>query len=247
MGNRVAVISDIHANLEAFQEVLTHIGNQSVDGVVCLGDIVGYNADPSACVNLCREWGIFCLMGNHDAAVCGKISLADFNDAALKAIQWTRVHLSKEDLVFLNRLPRFHKEYDKYLLVHGSLIDPDRYIFFPEDVEKDFEEMLRTYPKNFVTFFGHTHQRMVYSYYRESIFSGVPEDFYIEPHKRYFVNPGSVGQPRDHSPMSSYLIYDEDKAQVTFHRVVYDVRKAAEKVIKAGLPRSLAERLYRGW
>ncbi|RTZ89663.1 MAG: metallophosphoesterase [Deltaproteobacteria bacterium] len=247
MGNRIAVISDIHANLEAFQEVLNHLGHQSVDGVVCLGDIVGYYTDPSACIELCREWGILCIMGNHDAAVCGKISLVDFNDTALAAIQWTRRNLSKEDLLFLNRLPRFHQEQDKYLLLHGSLLNPDRYIFFPEDAEKDFEEMMRVHPRTFLAFFGHTHQKRVFSYHRETISSGVPEDFHLDPLRRYLVNPGSVGQPRDHSPLASYLIYDEDQKRITFHRVAYDVRKAAEKVIKAGLPRSLAERLYRGW
>jgi len=247
MGNRIAIISDIHANLEAFQEVLNHIGHQSIDGVICLGDIVGYNADPSICIEMCREWGIFCLMGNHDAAVCGKISLADFNDAALAAIQWTRLQLSKEDLIFLNRLPRFHREYDKYLLVHGSLLDPDRYLFFPEEAERDFEEMLTTYPKNRLTFFGHTHQRKVFTYYREGVSAGVPEDLFLDHLKRYLINPGSVGQPRDHSPLASYLIYDEDKGHISFQRVVYNVKKAAEKVLKAGLPRSLADRLFRGW
>ena len=247
MGNRIAIISDVHANLEAFQEVLNHIGHQSVDGVICLGDIVGYNADPSACITLCREWGIFCLMGNHDAAVCGKISLSDFNDTALAAIQWTRRQLSREEILFLNRLPRSHREYDKYLLVHGSLLNPDRYIFFPEDAEKDFEEMLKSYPKNRLVFFGHTHQRRVFSYYNGNISTGTPEDLYVESLKRYLINPGSVGQPRDRSPMASYLIYDEDKGYITFHRVPYDVKRAAEKVMKARLPRSLADRLFRGW
>ncbi len=246
MGNRIAIISDIHANLEAFQEVLSHIGHQAVDGVVCLGDIVGYNADPSACIGLCREWGVFSLMGNHDAAVCGKIPLSDFNEVALKAIQWTRLHLSKDDFLFLNRLPRFHREYDKYLLVHGSLINPDRYVFFPEDAERDFDEMLRTYPENRLAFFGHTHQKRVFSYYNEGISSGTPEELRIDPLKRYLINPGSVGQPRDRNPMASYLIYDENHQTVTFHRVIYDIRKAAEKVRKAGLPRSLADRLFSG-
>jgi len=247
MGTRLAIISDIHANVEAFEEVLKHISSRSVDRIICLGDLVGYNADPSACIALCREHNIFCLLGNHDAAVCGKIPLDDFNASAAAAIKWTSKQLSKGEFLFLNQLPRFQREGSRYLLMHGSLLDPDRYLFFQQDAEKDFEEMQRSYPDVSLGFFGHTHQRIIFTYYLDTVTSGVPENFTLEPGRLYLINPGSVGQPRDNNPMASYLIYDEDRGHVTFHHVLYDVKKAAEKVMKAGLPKSLAERLFRGW
>ncbi len=247
MGKRLAIISDIHANLEAFQETLKHISDQSVDGILCLGDIVGYNADPSACVELCREHDIFCLLGNHDGAVCGKVPMETFNETAAIAIRWTRKQLSREDFFFLNSLPRFHREGNAYLLMHGSLIDPDRYLFFQQDAEKDFETMEREYPDLSVGFFGHTHQRRIFTYYLDTVTSGVPDHFTLESGRLYLINPGSVGQPRDNNPMASYMIYDVNTRHVDFYHVMYDIQKAAEKVIKAGLPKSLAERLFRGW
>ena len=247
MVTRLAIISDIHANLEAFEAVLKHISNQAVDRIVCLGDIVGYNADPSDCIALCKEYGIFCLLGNHDGAVCGQVSLEYFNETAVVAIKWTRKQLSKEDLLFLNQLPRFHQEGKRYLLMHGSLIDPDRYIFFQQDAEKDFGKMQKEYPDVSVGFFGHTHQRRIFTYYLDAVTSGVPERFTLEQGRLYLINPGSVGQPRDSNPMASYMIYDEERRHVNFYHVMYDVKKAAEKVVKAGLPKTLAERLFRGW
>ncbi len=247
MGTRLAIISDIHANLEAFEEVLNHISNQSIDKIICLGDIVGYNADPSACIALCRERNIFCLSGNHDCAVCDKISLSDFNRTAAIAIQWTKHHLSKEDILFLSQLPRFHQEGERFLLMHGSLIDPDRYLFFQRDAVEDFHEMTHMYPRIAIGFFGHTHQRRVFTYRSGDVTSGVPETLTFESDCLYLINPGSVGQPRDSIPMASYLIYDVDKQSIRFYHVKYDIQKASEKVIKAGLPKALAERLYWGW
>jgi len=247
MGNRWAILSDIHANLEAFKGVLDHIAALSVDKIICLGDIVGYNTDPSACIALCREWEIFCLMGNHDAAVCGRIPLENFNANAALAIKWTRNQLTKEDFLFLNRLPRSHQEDKKFLCFHGSLLDPDRYLFFQQDAEKDFSEMRKTYPEIPLGFFGHTHQRRVFSHYLGLVTSGTPGDFFLDPGRLYLVNPGSVGQPRDNNPMASYLIYHEDDRHISFHHVLYDVRKTAEKILKAGLPKKLAERLFEGW
>ncbi len=247
MDHRLAILSDIHANLEAFQEVLVHISYQSIDQILCLGDIVGYNADPSACIQLCQENHIFCLQGNHDAAVCGKIPLDDFNPKALTAVFWTRKQLSKEELHFLNNLPRFHAKKSCCLLMHGSLIHPDRYLFYQQDAEKDFKEMEKSYPETDVGFFGHTHQRKIFCYYLNTVSSGIPENLTLRPHRKYLINPGSVGQSRDGIPRASYLIFNTPTGEITYYSVLYDIQKAAEKILKAGLPKSLAERLFRGW
>ncbi len=247
MNTRFAVISDIHANLEAFEAVLNHIASQSVDRIICLGDIVGYNADPSACIALCQDYHILCLSGNHDVAARDQIPLDNFSETAALAIHWTRQHISEEDRLFLRQLPSFHRMDDQYLLMHGSLLQPDRYLFFPGEAYQDFEAMQTIYPDIHLGFFGHTHQSRVFTYSSGNVTSGVPRHFTLRAERLYLINPGSVGQPRDSNPMASYLIYDVERDQVDFHHVPYDVKKATEKILKAGLPRTLAERLYRGW
>ena len=244
---KIAILSDIHANLEAFTAVLADIAPRAVDKILCLGDIVGYNADPSACIALCRENNIFCIMGNHDAAVCGKADVGSFNKNAAAAIKWTRKQLSRDDMVYLNQLPLFHVEDKRFLLLHGSLIAPDRYLFFQQDAEVDFKKMQQRYPDIQIAFFGHTHQPRVFDYFHDVATSGQPEAFVPEKNRLYLINPGSVGQPRDKAPMASYIIYDESTRHISFYRVVYDINKAAGKVLKAGLPKLLAERLFRGW
>jgi len=247
MNTRLAIISDIHANLEAFEAVLNHIASQSVDRILCLGDIVGYNADPEACIALCQENHIFCLSGNHDVAARDQIPLDNFSETAALAIRWTRQHLSEENRHFLRQLPVFHRADDHYLLMHGSLLHPDRYLFFPSEAQQDFETMRVLYPDIRLGFLGHTHQPRVFTDAGGNVTSGVPRRFTLQEERRYLINPGSVGQPRDSNPMASYLIYDVERTQIDFHHVPYDIQKTAEKILKAGLPRTLAERLYRGW
>jgi len=132
-------------------------------------------------------------------------------------------------------------------LLHGSLIAPDRYLFFQQDAEVDFKKMQQRYPDIQIAFFGHTHQPRVFAYFLDVATSGQPEAFIPEKNRLYLINPGSVGQPRDKAPMASYIIYDESTRHISFYRVVYDINKAAGKVLKAGLPKLLAERLFRGW
>ena len=247
MDTRVAIISDIHSNLEAFEAVLNHISHQSVDRILCLGDIVGYNADPASCVALCRENHVFCISGNHDRATCGQISLENFSETAAIAIRWTREQLGEEELHFLRQLPPLHRDDDRYLLLHGSLLQPDRYLFFPSEAKGDFAVMKGTYPGVSLGFFGHTHQPRVYTFSNDTVTTGIPRHFSLLGDRLYLINPGSVGQPRDNIPMASYLVYDAERCHVTYHHVPYDIQKTADKVLKAGLPRSLAERLYRGW
>jgi len=243
---KIAVLSDIHANLEAFRAVLDDIASLSVDRVFCLGDIVGYNADPSACIMLCRENDIFCIMGNHDAAVCGKMDVAFFNKNAAAAIQWTRKQLSREDLMFLNQLPGIHAVNERFLLLHGSLMDPDRYLIFKQDAEEDFKMMKRLYPDIQIAFFGHTHQPKVFACFLDFVTSEPLNSFTLQTNRRYLINPGSVGQPRNKMPTASYVIYNETTNRISFHHVVYDIDKAAGKILKAGLPKRLAERLFWG-
>lgn len=247
MKTRLAIISDIHSNMEAFEEVLRHISSQSVDGILCLGDIVGYNADPSACVALCRENHVFCISGNHDRAACGQVSLEDFSETAALAIRWTRRHLSEDDLLFLSQLSPLYREDNLYILMHGSLLQPDRYLFFPNEAKRDFEAMQTDYSGITLGFFGHTHQPRVFTFSQGTVTSGIPRYFTFQQNRLYLVNPGSVGQPRDSIPMASYLVYDGERGCVEFYHVPYNIKKTAAKVLKAGLPRTLAERLFRGW
>ncbi|MCL4244152.1 MAG: metallophosphoesterase family protein [Candidatus Dadabacteria bacterium] len=224
---KYAVISDIHANLEAFLSVLEEIDSLRPDAVICLGDIVGYGADPNACADIIRERKIPSVMGNHDAAASGVTEPWNFNEAAKEAALWTRDELTDENRNFLAALPD-RIETEHFLAVHGAISDPDKYILSYRDAEPEFG-LMDDYS---LGFFGHTH---------------VPADHRSPagPERR-LVNPGSVGQPRDGDPRAAFLVYDTESG-VELRRAEYDIRSAQRKIIGSGLDSRLAERLSYGY
>ena len=243
---RYAVISDVHSNLEALIAVLGKIDIIGIDEIVCLGDIVGYNVNPNECIEIINDRGIKCIMGNHDAKASGLEEPDDFTPLAREAILWTRRQLKQENISFLKNLPRTLSFCDsKMLAAHGSINSTDKYVLFPHDVAVNFICMEEAGIK--ICFFGHTHVRIAYAGNSEGINLIYEEKMTIEGNKMYFVNPGSVGQPRDGDPKSAFLIYDTDTEKVEFFRVRYDMDKCCEKIIKAGLSVELAERLKAGW
>ena len=224
---KYAVISDIHANLEAFLAVLAEIDSLRPDAVVSLGDIVGYGADPNACVDIIREREIPSVIGNHDAAASGVTEPWNFNEAAREAVLWTRDELTSENRDFLAALSE-RIETEDFMAVHGAISDPDKYIFSYRDAVPEFE-LMDDYG---LCFFGHTH---------------VPADHKSPagPERR-LVNPGSVGQPRDRNPRAAFLVYDTESG-VEFRRTEYDISTAQGKIIRKGLDSQLAERLSYGY
>lgn len=242
---RYAVISDVHSNLEALEAVLAKISGFKIDEIVCLGDIVGYNANPNECVDIVKRAGIRCVMGNHDSRASGLEEPDNFTPLAKESLIWTREHLTEDNKAFLKNLPR-ELIIDDFLMFHGSINDTDRYILDESDALSNFDLLSKVQDEPMIGFYGHTHVRVAFGLQRGRISMEPDQELKLSPYKRYLINPGSVGQPRDRAPGASLLLYDKFNEQVKFYRVEYDIAAAQKKIIEAGLPVELAERLSSG-
>lgn len=238
---RYAIISDIHANLEAFLAVLDEIDRSEADKVICLGDIVGYGANPNECIEIIKERRIISLIGNHDKAACGLTEPYNFNPAARQAALWTRGELTPGNKEYLKCLPD-EGLIDGFMIVHGAPSDPDKYILSEYDALEEFP-LLR---ENKLCFFGHTHVSVIYSLSGRVVEVTRAGQVRLREGVKYLVNPGSVGQPRDRDPRASFLIYDEP-GDAEYGRVSYPIEAAQKKIIERGLDRFLAERLSLGY
>jgi len=238
---RFAIFSDIHANLEAFEAVMADARDRKCTDFVCLGDVVGYNANPHECVARVREMDCPIVKGNHDEQASLIESSRDFNEMAEQAIQWTRDNLTEDDKEWLRDL-LFQRQVRDFTIVHATLDTPQQwgYVFNNLDAAASF-----TYQHTTVCFFGHTHVPM--GFIRDDGVHRVRiEQLRIEPSKKYFINVGSVGQPRDADWRAAYCVYDIENNSVEQRRLKYDVAAAQKKIITAGLPHLLAERLAIG-
>ena len=238
---RFAIFSDIHANLEALEAVLADAHQRKCTHFVCLGDVVGYNADPHECVERVRELDCPTVKGNHDEQASISESSTDFNELAERAIKWTRDKLTEKDKQWLRDLP-FQKQVRDFTIVHATLDTPAQwgYVFNNLEAAASF-----TYQHTTVCFFGHTHVPMVFIR-DEGVRREMIDHIRIEPAKKYFINVGSVGQPRDGNWRAAYCVYDVEINLVQRLRVKYDLAAVQKKIIEAGLPRPLAERLAMG-
>ncbi len=238
---RFAIFGDIHANLEALQAVLADAEKQNCTHFVCLGDVVGYNADPHACVELIRELDCPVVKGNHDEQAAMVEALDGFNPLAEEALNWTRENLTQEDKNWLREL-RMVRQVRDFTIVHATLDTPHKwgYVFNQLDAAASF-----SYQHTSVCFFGHTHAPR--AYIRDGSVIGLPlEKLKFEMGKKYFVNVGSVGQPRDGDWRSAYTIYDATRNFIELRRIEYDIDLAQDKIVEAGLPQRLADRLALG-
>ncbi len=241
---RLAIISDVHGNLEAFRAVLDAIDKVGVDEIYHLGDIVGYNANPNECVDLMREREINAIMGNHDAAACGLEDPVFFRSAAKKAALWTRDVLRDDVREFLKGLPDEITFNSACLGVHGSPMSRDDYIIDWLDAMRQLE-YLNGRPVD-ICFFGHSHKVSLFSERGTQHSLDVTCRHRLDANNRYFINPGAVGQPRDKDPRAAYCILDTESFSVDFGRAEYDVDLTCKKIREAGLPKQLARRLYQG-
>ena len=246
---RYLIISDIHSNLEALDAVLRASAKQKYDGVVVLGDLVGYGADPNAVVDRIRDLKpVAVVRGNHDKVAAGLETSEDFNPMAKAAASWTQAALSKETLDYLANLPVGPQLVDDiFEICHGSPLDEDLYVVADLDAVRSIAAARRQ-----LCLFGHTHVALcarVDSRQRLEIEApqGHPE-FGAELHDgtKYLINPGSVGQPRDGDSRAAYAIVDMDEQVVVLHRVAYPIEIAQKKILDAGLPPMLAYRLGMG-
>jgi len=238
---KFAIIADIHANLEALQVVLEDTKSQKVTQYACLGDIVGYNANPKECLDIIREMGMPVVKGNHDEYCSSEDSLDGFNPAAAEAVNWTRRQLTVDDRQWLRDL-KYQRMVTSFTIVHATLDAPQRwgYVFDKLAAAASF-----TYQNTGLCFFGHTHVPVAFM--RDAIVrGGTYSKFKVEAGKKYFVNVGAVGQPRDNNPKAAYVIYDVHEGMIELRRLEYDIAKAQKKILAAGLPERLAERLAYG-
>jgi predicted phosphodiesterase len=241
-----AIISDIHSNLEALSAVISKIAELKTDRILCLGDIVGYNANPNEVIDILKSGKALCIIGNHDAVACGLREPNDFNPLAKRAALWTREQLTGESKTFLRDLPRELKVDDLFIF-HGSIHATDQYMLYKEDIKENFQFLEKLTGQPRIGFFGHTHVRTAYINDRDVISVDLSFELSLSPSRKYLINPGSVGQPRDYDPRASFLIYDTIEQKVTFYRTDYDIAACQDKIIKAGLPSQLATRLEMGW
>ncbi|MFT5702132.1 MAG: putative phosphodiesterase [Desulforhopalus sp.] len=241
---RTAVLSDIHANLEAFEAVLYHAEKREVDSYVCLGDVVGYGANPNECIEILSSLSCPCLLGNHDAAVL-EIPLNMKQDSR-RVINWTRQVLSKTSLTFLHQMEDVIHD-GNVLYCHSNPYRPRNWYYV---VEKTYISSSFARSKAKILFVGHTHVPVAIT--RKNFFCVYvrsPEHRTVVPvaeTNRQIFNGGSIGQPRDGDSRAAYLIYDNVMEQIEFYRISYNIGRAAEKILEAGLPEIFAKRLFSG-
>jgi predicted phosphodiesterase len=246
---RLALLADIHANLEALLAVLAHAREQRADGHAFLGDLVGYGADPEAVLERVQEEvgrGALVIQGNHDAAVLDPAVAAGMNEAALEVVAWTRARLGAGERAFLASLPLVARRGDA-TFVHGSAEAPEQFLYVTDPLRAARCLAASGTPW---TFAGHVHEPVLYytsAADRPLPFRPVPGvAIPVPPRRRWLAIAGSVGQPRDGRPAASYAVFDDERRTLTYHRVAYDWPSAAAKVRAAGLPERLAARLEHG-
>ncbi len=244
---RALVVSDLHANAEALRAVFSHVRRKKFDCIVCLGDFVGYCAEPNQVLDAMRTFKgtkIY-IRGNHDRVAAGLEQGNGFNDVAMLAAKWTREHLSTPNRRFLEKLPLGPLQREEFLLCHGSPEDEDEYVFNEVHASRIFDST--TAP---IVLYGHTHLPVVFSVDQKGKVRGSAVRgeaiVRLDDGRRYLINPGSVGQPRDRNPRASFAIVDSKRMTAQFFRVPYNVARTQSAILKAGLPPMLAHRLKWG-
>lgn len=248
---KYGIISDIHSNLEALKEVIKVCKEEAVERYLCVGDIVGYAANPSECLKIARDLGGVIVAGNHDWGVSGKFSLEYFTPLAKEAVVWTMARLSPEEIGFLGELPLAHRE-ENFTLVHGTLYDPEDFYYLDDSLKA-----LSTFAvlDGEICFVGHTHKprifieesgHLVLGDLFSSWLDGIPLELRAIDSRKYIINIGSVGQPRDGDNRASFVIYDTEAKTVALKRIAYDFKATQDKILRERLPKFLATRLSEG-
>jgi len=243
---RYLVFSDIHSNCEAFEKFLGQKKVKNVDKILFLGDLVGYGPNPEEAIVQFRELtDLHAVRGNHDKVIAELESSSLFNPAAAFSAEWSKLKISPANFQFLKRLPKGPQVVDRFITIcHGSTFDEDYYVFSQFEAMESFKFM-----ETSIGFFGHTHFPIIY-FMRNEKLDIVPltesTRIKLDANTRYLINPGSIGQPRDKNPASSFIVFDSVKMEIHFSRFTYEVSKTQKKIRDAGLPELLASRLEAG-
>ena len=240
---RTAILTDVHANIEALAACIAAAERERVDRFVCLGDTVGYGANPNEACDLIRSRCEFAVLGNHDAAVAGRMDYSYYYAAAREVLDWTALHLSPENMQWLQGLP-YQRSEGEVTYGHASPRDPQafEYVFALEQAEDLLARGEKLPP---LTFIGHSHLQRAFQLGNpvKDVWS---ERVRVDGARRYLISIGSCGQPRDYDPRACYGIWDDQAKMVEFHRVRYDAEKTARKILEAGLSPHFARRLLHG-
>ena len=243
---KYAILGDIHSNLGALQAVLADASAQAVDQLVSVGDVVGYGAAPREAIAMLRERGAVVVKGNHDAACTGELDTTFFNPYARAAVEWTVAQLTPDDLAWLSSLP-MRIDLDHCSVAHGTYADPERfdYVQSIEDAESSLESMPRQ-----LCFVGHTHVPVTVLRMHEDptkTFYTLDTRLDLQEVHRALVNVGSVGQPRDEDPRTGWALFDSEEQLVEIRRIDYDIERESRRIVDAGLPAILGDRLHQGF
>jgi predicted phosphodiesterase len=241
----VAIIADLHSNLEATTAVFREIGKRSPDRILCLGDLTGYNANPNEVIDIIREHKVPTVMGNHDAAVCGLEDPWFFRSSAKRAIEWQVEIIRDDNRAWLSSCAEQIQFAGMCLGVHGSPSSRDDYIIDWLDAMRQLE-FLKDRKNLKVSFFGHSHRPSFFSETGNNANTTAGAVCSLQASNRYFINPGAVGQPRDHDSRAAFGLFDTEKMTFEFCRVEYDIPLCQRKILDAGLPSELAQRLAKG-
>ncbi|EDM78220.1 bis(5'nucleosyl)-tetraphosphatase, ApaH [Plesiocystis pacifica SIR-1] len=242
---RYGIFSDTHANLPALNAVMRCFDQEKVDALICLGDTVGYGSQPNECADIVRKNAKHTILGNHDAAVAGRMDYSYYYDAAREALDYHRRILSDENMEWLRNLAYMEKDEGTHFC-HGSPVDLEEfeYIFSVEQAMTCIPIWERL---GQATFIGHSHLCKAFAISKERVFEVVTKQFEVREEYRYVISVGSVGQPRDHDPRASYTIYDSGRRSFEFKRVEYDIAEAAKRIYDIGqLSDSFGARLFAG-
>lgn len=242
---RLLIVSDLHSNIEALEAVLADADRRAgFDGIACAGDIVGYGPDPSPVIAALRQRNATCVAGNHDLAALGRMSTAEFNRVAAQAAEWTANNLTDDERGYLDVLPEIVR-IGELTIVHGSLRSPAwEYLLSPEQADAQFELQ-----ETAASVVGHSHLQFwcEQRHGSEAAMHRATDGTMLRLEgRRVIVNPGSTGQPRDGDPRAGYMLYDDASGAFTWHRVAYDAEATRQKIIDAGLPEFLGNRLLEG-
>lgn len=245
---RVAILADIHANLPALESVYKDFTEEGAEAIWCLGDTVGYGAEPFACLQMLTDLDAVIIAGNHEQAACDLAEANGFNATAAQAIRWTRNMLSSDTRKSLCELHINHSPEAGVFLFHGLPGNTAGYLRTEETAKNVFDHLTDRDPRIRVAFFGHTHRPMIFTHLAgRPVSMFVPgEELLLASGRRYLVNPGSVGQPRNGDPDAQYLLFDTEEGHIFFRKVPYNIDAAQERILKAGLSPSLATRLTQG-
>lgn len=246
---KYAILGDIHSNLEALTAVLAKAAELKVDSYVCIGDVVGYNANPRECLEILRDLKPEAVVkGNHDDYVANlQLDLYDFNPQAAQAVKWTRSQINEEERLWLEDLP-YTKDIIKpggvrFQLVHGTLDNPRMWGYIFDRYSAETSLQYQSLP---LCFCGHTHTPMLYVKSQQEVTASSFTELRLMPNHKYLINVGSVGQPRDGDTRAAFVTYDTRDNTVVLHRIPYDIETCQQKILDADLPSRLAERLGYG-